>query len=308
MRFPKATAVLPDATSVLAAAIARHGSDAELITLHHGAPDRNELLRRVQGHGIILGNELVYDAALLGECHDLRTIIYLGTGASAFIDLDACARYDIRVHAIHGYGDRTVAEHAIALMFAVYRDIGRQHHAMRSGGWGGNPIGELRGKTLGIIGLGAIGREVARMARALGMRMIAWSRKPSDEEGVAHSSLEVVLSQADIISLHLALTPETRGIIGAQALDRLRPGAVVINTARGALIDEAELVARLNDGRIAGAGIDVFEIEPLPVNHPLRSARNVVLSSHTGWESSESVARLIEKAIGLVKVELSRAG
>ncbi len=303
MSVRKSTAVLPDATPLLAAAIAEQGSDAELVTLYHGSPDRSELLRRVQGHRVILGNELVYDSALLGQCPDLRTIVYLGTGASDFIDLDACERQNVHVHTIHGYGDRTVAEHTIALIFAVYRDIGYQHQAMRAGGWGGNPIGELRGKTLGIIGIGAIGREVARIAHALGMNVIAWSRNPADD-GIARVSFDALLAQADIISLHLALTPETHGLVGAREFDLLRPGAVLINTARGALIDETELVTRLNDGRVAGAGLDVFAIEPLPEHHPLRCARNVVLSGHTGWKSPESITRLVEKALDLIKVEL----
>lgn len=300
----EASAVFPDATPLLIDAMTGYALPARL-TIHHGPSEGAELQRRLQGHPVVLSNESVIDADLIAQCPDLRAIIFLGTGASSYIDLAACAARDIRVRTIAGYGDRSVAEHTIALLFAVYRDLGFQQETMRAGGWSGNPIGELQGKCLGIIGMGAIGAEVAAIARALGMTVIGWSRG-TDLPDVTRCALDELLTTADIVSLHLALTPETQGLIGARELALLREGAVLINTARGALLDEAALVEALVQGKLAGAGLDVFAVEPLQVDHPLRTAPRVVMSCHSGWQSPEAASRLMARALALVAEEQRR--
>ena len=143
---------------------------------------------------------------------------------------------------------------------------------MRSGGWDGAPLGELYGKTIGLVGVGAIGGEVARLALALGMDVLVWARRPVDIAGVQQVELDTLLSRADIVAPHLAYTPETAGFLNATRLRRMKRGSVFINTARAELTDEAEVLAMLHDGHLAGAGLDVFSAEPLPADHPLRRA------------------------------------
>ncbi len=301
-----ATAIFPDASDLQLAAMAKLGGAPAAMTVHEGMPDGEELVRRVQGHAAILNNESFFTSEVLDRCPDLRVIVFLGTGASSYIDMAACAERGIVVRNVAGYGNRTVAEHAAALMFAVYRDLGNQQEAMLRGGWAGAPIGELQGKTLGLVGLGGIGAEMAGIGRALGMRVVGWSRSARRDGTVEDRPLEQVLAEADVLSLHLALTPETTGMFDATMLRGMKRGSVLINTARGALVDEGALVAMLEDGHLAGAGIDVFATEPLPADHPLRLAPKVVLSAHTGWQSPEAIDRLMAKALEYLAEEMAR--
>lgn len=300
-----ATAVFPDASALQLSALAKVGHPPYL-QVCEGVPDADELIRRVQGHAAVLDNESLFTEAQLDRCPDLRIIVFLGTGASSYIDMEACRRRGIVVRNIADYGNRTVAEHATALMFAVYRDLGAQHQIMREGGWDGAPIGELAGKTLGLIGLGGIGAEMAQIGSGLGMRVIGWSRNPRSLAEVELRLLHQVVAEADVLSLHLALTPETAGLLDERMLRRMKRGSVLVNTARGALVDEAALVRLLEEGHIAGAGLDVFAAEPLPAGHPLRSAPNVVLSAHTGWQSPEAVDRLMARALVYLDEEMRR--
>jgi D-3-phosphoglycerate dehydrogenase len=201
-----------------------------------------------------------------------------------------------------GYGDNAVAEHALALLFAVARNIPRLDRTLRTEGWNQlDPGFELRGKKLGLIGLGGIGSRMAELAGALGMEVLAWTRNLSPERarrsGVTFAPLETVLGESDVISLHLLLTPETQNLLGAAELDRMKPGAVFINTARAELVDEAALIARLRAGRIAAAGIDVYLKEPLPNNHPLLCLDNVVATPHVGFNTPEATMTMVDFGI-----------
>ena len=232
----------------------------------------------------------------------LEAISYLGTGAANMIDLPEAAARGITVCNTPGYGDNAVAEHALALLFAVARDIPRLDRTLRTEGWDQLAPGfELRGKTLGLIGLGGIGSRVAELAGALGMEVLAWTRNPSPERarrsGVTFAPLEAVLGQSDVISLHLLLTPETENLLGAAELDRMKPGAVFINTARAELVDEAALIERLRDRRIAAAGIDVYLQEPLPRDHPLLGLDNVVATPHIGFNTPEATMAMVDFGI-----------
>lgn len=301
-------AVLADSTPLLIDAFHAAGADDALVTHHVGSPDEAAMIARVAGHAMIVVNESRLSAAAMDSSPALKQILFLGTGAANFIDLDAAAARGIPVHTIKGYGDRAVAEHTIALLFAVWRDVAASDASVHAGGWAGAPLGELFGKTIGLVGLGAIGQEVARIALGLGMRVIAWARRPIDLPGVEQVDLDTLLATADIVSPHLAFTPETAGFLSAAHLRKMRRGAVLINTARAELTDEAEVIAMLADGHLAGAGIDVFSQEPLPTDHPMRQAPRAVLTPHTGWQSPEAIARLIGRAVEIVKREKAALG
>jgi D-3-phosphoglycerate dehydrogenase len=232
----------------------------------------------------------------------LEVISYLGTGAANMIDLPEAAARGITVCNTPGYGDNAVAEHALALLFAVARDIPRHDRTLRTEGWNQHDPGfELRGKKLGLIGLGGIGSRVAELAGALGMEVLAWTRNPSPERarraGVTFAPLEAVLGESDAISLHLLLTPDTENLLGAAELDRMKPGAVFINTARAELVDEAALIERLRDRRIAAAGIDVFLQEPLPSDHPLLGLENLIATPHVGFNTPEATMAMVDFGI-----------
>ncbi|MFT3965298.1 MAG: NAD(P)-dependent oxidoreductase [Sphingobium sp.] len=306
MSKPTPSAIFPDAVDLLLASMRRLGPPPSYMHIAEGVPDSTELVRRVQGHAAVLNNESYFTEDVLARCPDLRIIIFLGTGASSYIDLDACERRGIAVRNVAGYGDRTVAEHATALMLAVYRDLGNQQQAMRAGRWSGSPLGELSGKTLGLVGLGGIGVEMAAIGKAFGMRVIGWTRSGISGSCADILPLEQVVAQADVLSLHLALTAGTKGMFGEAMLRSMKRGSVLINTARGALIDDATLVAMLEDGHLAGAGLDVFATEPLPADHPLRTAPNLVLSAHTGWQSPEAVDRLMARALACLDEEMAK--
>jgi D-3-phosphoglycerate dehydrogenase len=306
--MPESFAIVADSNQVLIDAFAQAGAEDGLITHHPGQCDEAAMITRVAGYPVIIVNDSRVTAAVMDSNPALKQVLFLGTGAANFVDLPAAAARNIPVHTIKGYGDRAVAEHTIALLFAVYRDIPAQNASIRAGGWAGAPIGELSGKTIGLVGLGAIGSEVARMAHALGLNVIAWARRPIDMPGVEQVDLDTLLARADIVSPHLAYTTETAGFLGANRLRQMKRGAVFINTARAELTDEAELLAMLHDGHLAGAGLDVFTAEPLPADHPLRSAPNVVLTAHTGWQSPEAVTRLIAAAVEILRRERAALG
>jgi len=171
---------------------------------------------------------------------------------------------------------------------------------VRAGTWQPLEGMQLRGKTLGIVGLGGIGREVARIASGIGMKVIAWNRTARPDAGVALVALDALLAHADVISLHLALTDETLCLLDAQRLARIKPGAILVNTARGGLVDEAALIAALASGRLRHAGLDVFHDEPLRPDHPLAKLPNVTLSAHAAFRTREASETLIRRAIDIV--------
>ncbi len=204
------------------------------------------------------------------------------------------------MHAIKGYGDTSVAEHTIALMFACARDLARMDRDIRGGVWRPREGMQLKGRKLGIIGLGGIGAEVARIARGVGMEILAWNRTPRLDFG-APIAIEDLLGTADVVSLHLALTEDTKGFLGRTQLAMMKQGAMLINTARGALVDEQALIDALNGGHIARAGLDVFALEPLRADHPLARLDTVTLSAHSGFRTYEASATLLNCALDIVR-------
>ena len=191
-------------------------------------------------------------------------------------------------------------ELAFGLMMAIMRQIPASDRAMREGEWPMPMTRVLRGKTLGIVGLGNIGKYVARIANAFGMRVVAWGSRLTPEaaraENCEYRSLEELMAESDVVSIHATLSPQTTGMISRELLGRMKPGAYIVNTARGAIIDQAALVDVLRAGRIAGAALDVFESEPLAPDHPLRSLPNTVLTPHLGWPTDEMYAQFATAA------------
>jgi D-3-phosphoglycerate dehydrogenase len=253
------------------------------------------------GYSICLDDHSYMPTETMAQCRGLRHIVFLGTGASSYMDVAALKGLGIAVHTIKGYGDTAVAEHTMALIFACCRELARMDRAVRAGVWEPLESMQLAGKTLGLIGLGGIGREVARIARGIGMEVVAWNRTPRPDAGVPLIALDALLARADVISLHLALSDETRGLLDASRMARMKPGVILVNTARGALVEEAALLDALARGHVRHAGLDVFHAEPLRPDHPLARMENVTLTSHAAFRTLEASETLMRRAIDIVR-------
>lgn len=261
------------------------------------APD--ELPALLAGCDFVLNDHTFMPTEAMRRCVGLRDVVFLGTGARSYMNPDELAALGITVHTIKGYGDTAVAEHAIALMWAAARGIAAMDGAMRAGTWLRTEGVQLTGKVLGLLGFGGIAAEVARIAQGGGMRVIAWNRTPRCAPGVAFVDLDTLLAESHVLSLHLLLTDETRGFLDAARLLRLRRGAILVNTARGALVDEAAMIAALRSGAIAHAALDVFDTEPLPAGHPLTHLPNVTLSAHSAFRTPEASENLLRRALDI---------
>jgi len=230
------------------------------------------------------------------KCTGLKHVVFLGTGARSYMNPEELAQLGISVHLIKGYGDTAVAESTIALMWASARVLAQMDREVRAGNWLRADGMQLTGKTLGLIGFGGIAAEVARISLGSGMRVLAWNRTPKKFPGVGFVDLNALLAQSHVISLHLLLTDETRGFLSRQRIAAMKPGVILINTARGALVDEAAMIDALNAGHIRHAGLDVFNTEPLPADHPLTKLPQVTLSAHSAFRTPEASENLIGAA------------
>jgi len=242
----------------------------------------------LKGFDVLIANRerTQFNRALLQALGDVKLIVQTGKH-NPHIDFDAAAECGIDVVTASGGYSIGTAELTIALALAVTRRIPELDAAVRRGEWLAPSTPVLHGKTFGVIGLGRVGSHAARIAKTIGMEVIAWSRsldtRSAAAVGARYCELDDVLKEADIVSIHVSLNDATRGLIDARRLALMQPGAYLVNTARGPIIDEAALVAALNEGRIAGAGLDVFDTEPLPPNHPLTQCPNVILTPHIGF-------------------------
>ena len=230
-------------------------------------------------------------------CKGLKHVVFLGTGARSYMNPEELATLGIEVHIIKGYGDTAVAECAFALMWAAAKGFARMDRGMRAGQWLRTDGVQLTGKTVGLIGYGGIAAEMARLCRGAGMTVQAWNRSPKTAEGVTFTDLDTVLATSDVLSVHLLLNDETRGFLGADKLAKVKDGAILINTARGAVVDEKAMIAALASGKLAHAGLDVFDIEPMPAGHPLTQVENVTLSAHSAFRTPEASDNLFEAAL-----------
>src|SRR5438874_5885996 len=204
----------------------------------------------LDGAEIAIVDHTALPTAIAKQCTGLKHVVFLGTGARSYMNPEELTKLGISVHLIKGYGDTAVAESAIALMWAAARGIARMDREMRAGNWLREDGMQLTGKTLGLSGFGGIAAEVARIALGSGMRVLAWNRPPKSFAGVSFVEIDKLLAQSDVVSLHLLLNEETRGFLSRQRIAAMRPAAILVNTARGALVDEAAMIDALNSGHI----------------------------------------------------------
>src|SRR6185436_6525040 len=209
-----------------------HGANDIPVVVNMGPIDEKDVPAKVAGYDTVIDDASYFSAETLARCKGLKHIVFLGTGAASFIDVAAAEKLGIKVSTISGYGDTTVAEHAMGLVFAAARHIATMHGIVRSGGWRPMQGMELRGKTIGLIGLGGIGREMKRLAEAIGLQVLAYNR--TSKPGTV--PLDELLAKADIISLHLGLNDQTRGFLGQARLAKTKPGVIIVNTARAGVV------------------------------------------------------------------------
>ena len=260
-----------------------------------------DLPRLLAGYDFMFDDHSNLPTAEMASCAGLRHVIFLGTGTRSYMVPEELEALGIRVHIIKGYGDTAVAEHAVALMWAAARDIAAMHGSVRAGGWPRTEGVQITGKTIGLLGFGGIAAEVARIAGGGGMRVLGWNRTPRAAPGVKFVDLDTLLAESHVLSLHLLLTDETRGFLDAARLARLRPGAILVNTARGALVDETALVAALQSGRLGHAALDVFDEEPLPPGHRLARLERVTLTAHSAFRTPEASETLLRRALDIAR-------
>jgi glycerate dehydrogenase len=266
---------------------------------------------RIAEAEIVITNKVVLDEGSLGTAKQLKLICIAATGTNN-VDLEAARRRGITVCNVRGYTTPSVVEHVFALLLALMRHLPEYHRAVRSGRWQRSvhfsfidfPIHELRGKVLGIVGYGELGRAVARVAEAFGMRVMI-AERPAMATRAGRVALSELLPTVDVLTLHCPLTAETRGLIGARELQLMKRGAVLINTARGAIVDELALLEAVRSRHLGGAGVDVLSQEP-PVDNPLLSADvpNLIVTPHIAWASRESRQRLINELAANIQAYL----
>jgi D-3-phosphoglycerate dehydrogenase len=271
------------------------------IDVNRKAFAREELPAVLAGYDIAIDDHSYMPIEFVAQCPALKHIVFLGTGPRSYMDVDAIEARGIKVHIIKGYGDTAVAEHTIALLWACARDIARMDREVRRGEWTSREGVQLLGKTLGVIGLGGIGQEVARIGKGMGMNVIGWNRTPRPDAGVPQVDIDTLLMRADVVSMNLTLGDETRDFLSADRIARMKKGVIYVNTARGALADEAALIAALESGHIRHAGLDVFHNEPLKPDHPLAKMDNVTLAAHAGFRTPEASETLLRRAVDIVK-------
>ena len=282
------------------------------VTVYDSTP-ADCVVKRAQNAEALIVNRIVLNCAVLDALPKLRYIGTLATGYNT-IDVRAAREKGVTVCNVPLYCVETVAQLTLALLLALCCRVEQLSAVTRSGGWNDAveathttaPILELSGKTLGILGFGNIGRAVAQLGLALGMRVLVHSRtQRALPAGCTWCGFETLFETADVVSLHCPLTDETRGIVSASVLARMKPTALLINTARGALVDENALADALNSGRLAGAGLDVMAEEPPRADHPLLTAKNCLITPHIAWASREARLRLIDAVAGNLRAFLA---
>lgn len=292
-------AVFVDANPTLAAVAERLHRPGEGELVVNRQPDiTSEQLPALLGEAeVAIIDHTALPTAIARQCRGLRHVVFLGTGARSYMNPEELAQAGIQVHIIKGYGDTAVAECAFALMWAAAKGFARMDREMRAGNWLRTDAVQLTGKTLGLIGFGGIAAEMARLALGAGMRVLAWNRTPKVHPGVDFVGLDALLAESHVVSLHLLLNDETRGFLSRERIQAMRDGAILVNTARGAIVDEAAMLDALASGKLAHAGLDVFAVEPLPADHPLTRLPNVTLSAHSAFRTPEASDNLIQAAL-----------
>ncbi|MHB8454542.1 MAG: D-2-hydroxyacid dehydrogenase [Acidiferrobacterales bacterium] len=265
-------------------------------------PER--VLERTRDAEVIVTNKARLPGAVIAQLPQLKLIAAAATGVD-HIDLDAAHQHGVAVCNVRGYANHSVPEHVFAMLFALRRNLLRYHAAVQAGEWARSdlfclhayPIEDLAGATLGIIGAGTLGRAVARLGHAFGMRVLLGEQRAAPARRPGRIAFDQLLAEADVISLHVPLTSNTHNLIGAPELERMKAGAILINVARGGVVDESALLSALRAGRLGGACLDVLDAEPPPANHPLISAGlpNVLVTPHVAWASRQAQQRLADE-------------
>jgi glycerate dehydrogenase len=278
------------------------------LTVHERTPDEL-VVERGQGAAILVTNKTTIDAHALEALPELVGISVLATGVNV-VDTGAAQARGVVVSNVPAYSTASVAQHTLALLLELVSHVGLHAAGVRAGQWSQNPdfsywkkpLRELDGQTFGVVGFGAIGRRVATLALAFGMQVIATpSRKlPVPPPGVRYTDLDVLLRDAHVVSLHCPLTEDTRGLVRRERLLEMRRDALLLNTARGALVDEQALADALGEGTIAGAGLDVLDVEPPPADHPLLRAPHCIITPHHAWTSRAARERLLAVTVANV--------
>ncbi len=265
--------------------------------------DTGEIIRRIADAQIVITNKTPISRAVFDACPGIRMVAVLATGYNV-VDIAAARARGIPVCNVPDYGTEAVAQYAIALLLEICSQVGHHAQAVRDGRWSAcadfcfwdTPLIELSGKTIGILGFGRIGRAVGRIARAMGMRVLACGSRETDEGRAiaAYVPLSDLLAQSDVVSLHCPLTPQTERIICAHTLAQMKPGAILINNARGALLDEQAVADALNSGALYALGADVASIEPVQPDNPLLTAKNCFLTPHISWACKTCCERILQ--------------
>jgi phosphoglycerate dehydrogenase-like enzyme len=270
--------------------------------------DEDALAARLAPYAIIvpIRERTRFPASLLGRLPRLELLAITGRN-SGHVDVAAATAAGVLVTETGGSGQSTV-EHTIGLMLAIVRRIPQEDRALRAGRWQTTIGLDLEGKTLGIVGLGRIGSRVAAFGRLVGMRVLAWgptlTAERAEAGGATHVPLDTLMAESDVVSLHTRLSDMTRGLVTARRLALMKPTAYLVNTARGPIVDEAALVDALRHRRLAGAALDVFDVEPLPADHPLLALDNVVVTPHLGYVTRESYDRFFREVVDSIAAHL----
>lgn len=281
------------------------------VTYYDRTETEAETIARLQGVQIVLLNKVPITERILAACPEIRLICALATGYNV-VDCAAAARRKIPVCNVPDYGTSAVAQFTIALLLELCNQVGHHDHAVHEGKWSrckdfcfwDTPQMEIAGKTMGIIGYGRIGRAVGKIAKAFGMKVIAWNRTHYDD-GECYVDLDTLLARSDIISLHCPLFPETERIINGKTIGKMKDGAILLNTARGGLVEETALAEALRNGKIRGAAVDVVSREPIATDNPLLEAPNCIITPHMAWAPVESRRRILDTTVGSIRAFLA---
>lgn len=281
----------------------------EVIIVPGMPKDKADLIARVKDADVVVLDYSYMDDEVLAACPRLRFVAFLGIGFASCIDIDAATRRGIVVSNTPDYGATSVAEHTLGLILALTRHIATAYVSLREGRWepGRFQGTELRGKTLGLVGLGPIGQETARLGAGIGMKLIGWTRTATPDRarhGLRLVSLESVFAEADVVSIHLSLRPETEGLVSRSLLERMRPEAYFVNTARAKVVDTKALADLLRAGRIAGVALDVHDEEPVPASYVFRDLPNALIQPHIGYNTREASLNMLNIAIATVAAHL----
>ena len=280
------------------------------LTVYDRTPT-DQIAARIADAELVLTNKTVLNRELIAGAKKLRYIGVLATGYNV-VDVAAAKELGVVVTNIPAYSTDSVAQLVFALLLEICHNVGHHSQAVHAGRWSANqdfcfwdaPLIELAGKTMGVVGYGRIGHKVAEIARCFGMNVIAWTRTPRDPECV---SLDELLARSDVISLHCPLFPETRNLINHDTIAKMKDGVILINTSRGPVVNDADLRAALESGKVYAAGADVSTVEPIPADSPLLGAKNMFLTPHIAWATFEARERLMDIAVKNVEAFLAGA-